>query len=294
MILTAKRGIWALKWSFVGMMATALLQVVLFFYTHSVALLADTIHNFGDAFTAVPLWVAFLLSRKKPSARFSYGYGRVEDLAGMVIVLVIAASAVLAGYESLQRLFHPQVVTNLGWVVAASLIGFVGNEAVAMFRIKVGKEINSAALIADGQHARVDGLTSLAVLVGAIGVWLGFPMVDSLVGLVITLLIIHIAWDSAKEVFTRVLDGSDPKVIHEIKAAVGETPGVKDVTEVRVRWLGHRLHAELNVAVASHLTVEQGHKITKEVHHRLLHKLTYLSNATIHMDPANESGEKFH
>jgi cation diffusion facilitator family transporter len=210
-ILTTERGIWAVKWSLVGLMLTAVLQVVIVYISGSVALLADTIHNFGDAATAIPLWIAFLLARRKPSKRFTYGYGRVEDLAGVAIVFMILFSAVVAGYESIQRIFQPQEVKYLWAVVAASLIGFIGNEAVALFRIKVGKEIGSAALVADGYHARVDGLTSLAVLFGAVGVWLGYPLADPIVGLLITIAILKIVWDSGKSVFTRLLDGVGPQ-----------------------------------------------------------------------------------
>src|SRR5215217_2978717 len=284
-IVTTERGIWAIKWSFVILAVTSVLQLIVVFVSGSVALLADTIHNLGDAATAIPLWFAFMLARRKPSRRFTYGLGRVEDLAGVVIVLIILLSAAVAAYESIDRIFHPQTVGYLWAVVVASVIGFLGNEAVALFRIKVGKEIGSAALIADGYHARVDGLTSLAVLFGAIGVWLGYPLADPVIGLLITVMILRIVWDAAKSVFTRLLDGVDPKVVDEIKQAAGHVPGVDDVSEVRVRWLGHRLHAELNVAVRPELSVEQGHDIATKVRHELLHELRYLSNATIHIDP---------
>jgi cation diffusion facilitator family transporter len=293
-ILTSQRGIWAIKWSFVGLLATALIQVGIVVLSGSVSLLADTIHNIGDAATAIPLWIAFMLARRKPSKRFTYGYGRVEDLAGVAIVLTILFSAILAGYVSINRFFHPQTVTYLWAVIVASVIGFLGNEAVAQFRIKVGKEIGSAALIADGHHARIDGLTSLAVLFGAVGVWLGYPLADPIIGLLITVAILRIVWESVKPIFTRLLDGVDPEVVDEIKHAANHTPGVCDITEVRVRWLGHRLYAELNIAVSPELSVEEGHKIATEVRHQLLHHLQYLSNATIHIDPVNASGEKHH
>ncbi|MEE8329120.1 MAG: cation diffusion facilitator family transporter [Thermodesulfovibrionia bacterium] len=293
-IFTTQRGIWAIKWSFFGLLATALFQVGIVLLSGSVALLADTIHNIGDAATAIPLWVAFTLARRKPNKQFTYGYGRVEDLAGVAVVLTILFSAIFAGYESIERLFHPRTVEYLWAVIIASVIGFLGNEAVAIFRIKVGKEIGSAALIADGYHARVDGLTSLAVLFGAVGVWLGYPLADPLVGLLITVAILRIVWESGKSVFTRLLDGVDPEVIDEIKHAINHTPGVQNVAEVRVRWLGHRLHAEVNIAVGPELSVEKGHEIAKEVRHQLLHHLQYLSNATIHIDPVNASGEGHH
>ncbi len=293
-IFTTERGIWAVKWSFWALAVTAAFQVVISVISGSVALFADTIHNIGDAATAVPLWFAFTLARKKPSHRFTYGYGRGEDLAGVAIVLTILFSAIVAAYQSIDRLLHPQKVEYLWAVIIASIVGFLGNEAVAVLRIRVGKDIGSAALIADGQHARVDGLTSLAVLFGAIGVWLGYPLADPIVGLVITLTIVRIVWESGKAVFTRLLDGIDPEVIDEIKHAVNHAPGVQDITEVRVRWIGHRLHAEVNIAVNPELTVEQGHEVAVEVRHQLLHHLRYLSHVSIHVDPASASGDHHH
>lgn len=293
-ILTTQRGIWAVKWSFVGLFATAVFQILVVLVSGSVALLADTIHNFGDAATAVPLWIAFRLARRKPTKRFTYGYGRVEDLAGLAVVLTILFSAIIAGYESMDRFFHPQTVKHLWAVVVASIVGFLGNEAVAQFRIKVGQEIGSAALIADGQHARVDGLTSLGVFIGVVGIWLGYPLADPAVGLLITVAIVRIIWQSGKSIFSRLLDGVDPQVIDEIRHAVNHTPGISEVTDVRIRWLGHRLRAELNIAVSPDLSVAEGHGIANDVRHQLLHHLRYLSSATIHIDPANASGEEHH
>lgn len=293
-ITTSDRGLWAIKWSFVGLAATAALQLFVVFISSSVALLADTIHNFGDAATAIPLAIAFWFARKKPSARFTFGYGRVEDLAGVAIVLTILASAIIAGYESIQRLLHPQDISYLWAVMAASIIGFLGNEAVAIFRIRIGREINSAALIADGDHARVDGWTSLAVLFGAVGVWLGYPLADPIIGLLITAAIFGIVIQSGKSIFFRMLDGADPQVIEELRHAAEHVPQVKEVTEVRVRWLGHRLHAEVNVAVDPQLTVAEAHAVAAEVRHQLLHHLDYLSLVVIHVDPADKSGEAHH
>jgi cation diffusion facilitator family transporter len=293
-LLATKRGIWAVKWSLIGLSLTAILQLIIVFFSGSVALLADTIHNIADAGTAIPLWIAFSLARQKPSRRFTYGYGRVEDVAGVVIVLTILLSAILAGYESIARLFHPQSVEHLWAVVLASLIGFAGNELVALFRIRVGKQINSAALVADGYHALVDGLTSLAVLFSALGIWLGFPLADPLIGLFITAAILPIVWQSGKAIFTRLLDGVDPEVTDEIRHALSHTQGVCDVAEVRLRWSGHRLQAELNLCVDCDLSVTEGHAIAVEARHELLHQLPYLSNVTIHIDPEHLSGENHH
>jgi len=293
-LLTTERGIWAVKWSLIGLAVTAAFQVVVVFFSGSVALLADTIHNIADAATAIPLWIAFTLMRRQPSRRFTYGYGRVEDVAGVMIVLTILFSAVVAGYESINRLLHPQSVEHLWAVAVASIIGFAGNELVALFRIRVGKQINSAALVADGYHARVDGLTSLAVLFGAVAVWLGYPLADPIVGLVITVAILAIVWESGKTVFTRLLDGVDPEVTDEITHALNHAQGVRDVTEIRLRWLGHRLHAEINLAVSPKLSVAEGHAIAVEARHQLMHSLPYLSNVNIHIDPEHLSGERHH
>lgn len=293
-IATSERGIWAVKWSFVVLVATAVMQLVVVLLSGSVALLSDTIHNFGDAATAVPLWIAFALTRLGVSKRFTFGYGRVEDLAGVVIVLIILFSAVVAGYQGVERLLNPQPVGFLWAVAAASLVGFIGNEAVAVFRIRVGREIESAALVADGYHARTDGWTSLAVLLGAIGVWLGYPLADPIVGLLIAAAILGIVWQSGKAVFTRLLDGVEPEAVEEIRHAAREVSSVEDVSEARARWLGHRLHAELNVAVDPDLSVAEGHAVAREVNHRLLHHLSYLSGAVIHVDPVQEAGEEHH
>ena len=293
-IATTARGIWAIKWSFVILGVTAVLQLGIVMLSGSVALLADTIHNVGDAVTAVPLWIAFLFARRATSTRFTYGFGRVEDLAGLFIVLIIACSGVVAGYEAITRLLHPQPIALLGWVAAAGLIGFVGNEWVAGFRIRVGRAIDSVALIADGYHARTDGLTSLAVVLGALGVWLGLPAADPLIGLVITAMIVGIVWQSTQAVFTRLLDGIDPTILADLRHAVQHTPEVRAVTQVRARWVGHRLHAELNITVRPDLSVAQGHAIATDVRHHLVHHVPSLANAIIHVDPLDASGEEYH
>lgn len=264
-IATTERGIWAIKWSFVILGLTAIFQIIVVFITGSVALLADTIHNVGDAATAIPLWIAFLFARRKPSDRFTYGLGRVEDLAGMTIVGLILFSAIVAGWQSVDRLINPQEINFLGAVAAAGVIGFIGNEAVAVFRIRVGREIQSAALIADGYHARVDGLTSLAVVAGAVGVWLGFPLADPIVGLIITVLIFGIVWQSAQAVFTRALDGVDPELTALLRHTAEHVPGVRGVQKVRTRWIGHRLYGEADVVVDDSLLVREAAILTEKL-----------------------------
>jgi cation diffusion facilitator family transporter len=293
-IATSERGKWAVKWSFVALFVTALLQLGVVVLSGSVALLSDTIHNFGDAATAVPLWIAFALTRLGTSRRFPFGYGRVEDLAGVVVVLIILFSALVAGYQAIERLINPQPVGFLGALAAAAIVGFLGNEAVAIFRIRVGRKIGSAALVADGYHARTDGWTSLAVLVGAVGVWLGHPLADPIVGLLIAAAILVIVWQSGKMVFARLLDGVDPSVIDDVRRAAARVESVEDVAEVRARWVGHRLRAEVNVAVDPELSVAEGHAVAREVNHSLLHELGYLETAVVHVDPVQESSEEHH
>ena len=286
-IATTDRGIWAIKWSFVILAITAALQLVVVFISGSVALLADTIHNVGDAVTAIPLWVAFVLARRKPSKTFTYGLGRVEDLAGILIVLIILFSAIVAGYEAIDRLIHMQPITFLGWVAAAGLIGFIGNEAVAVFRIRVGREINSAALIADGYHARTDGFTSLAVVLGAIGVWLGFPLADPIIGLLITVAIFAIVWQSSKAVLTRMLDGVEPGIVDEIHHATEHVSGIKRISQVQARWIGHRLHADVAIRVADNATAKDLIGITEALRGELFDHLPALAEANIRLEGEN-------
>jgi cation diffusion facilitator family transporter len=284
MIATTSRGIWAIKWSFVLLALTAAAQLVIVVLSGSVALLADTIHNIGDAVTAVPLWVAFILARRKPTRTFTYGLGRVEDIAGLIIVAIILFSALVAGYQSISRLIDPEPISHLGWVFIAGLIGFVGNEVVAVFRIRVGREISSAALIADGYHARTDGFTSLAVVLGAIGVWAGFPLADPVVGFLITLAIFGIVWQSARAVLTRMLDGVEPDTLKEIDHAAEHVPGVIGVHGVQARWLGHKLHAELSVHLDEAITVVEAQTIVAAMKAQLFAHLPVLAQVSIRIE----------
>lgn len=293
-IASTSRGLWAVKWSFVGLMVTAVVQAVVVFLSGSIALLADTIHNVGDASTAIPLGIAFLLARRGVTRRFTYGLGRVEDFAGLVIVATILLSAVIACYEAVQRLIHPQPVALLWAVMLAAVVGFVGNETVAVFRIRVGRQIGSVALVADGYHARVDGWTSLAVLVGAVGVWAGYPLADPIAGLLISAAIFVLVWQSARSVLVRMLDGVDPNTLEAISHAASHVPRVNEATDVRARWIGHRLHAELSVTVAADLSVGEGHEVAREVRHQLLHHVPHLGGVTVHVDPIGQGGERHH
>jgi cation diffusion facilitator family transporter len=238
----------------------------------------------------VPLWIAFALARRAATRRYTYGYGRAEDLAGAMIVLMILASALFAGWESYRRLVDPQPITHLGWVAAAALIGFVGNEAVAIFRIRVGKEIGSAALVADGHHARVDGFTSLAVLIGAAGSALGFRLVDPLIGLAISVAILFIVKDSAVAMWHRLMDAVDPALVGEVEHTAGHVAGVEAVMGVRLRWVGHVLQAEVQVIVDEDLPTRESHRIAGEVGHALFHALPRLADVGVRIAPCGHSG----
>jgi cation diffusion facilitator family transporter len=248
----SRAGVTAVRVSMFALLGPTALQFVFVLLTGSVALLADTVHNFADALTAVPLWIAFVLSRRRATRRYTYGYGRAEDLAGMFIVFVVALSAVVAGWEAVDRFIHPRPVENAWWLIAAGLIGFAGNEVVAIYRIRVGRRIGSVALVADGVHARLDGFTSLSVVLGAIGVLLGFPLADPVIGLLIAISILVLLWGTVRSVGARLMDAVDPELVHRLEHALEGTEGVTGVTSIRLRWLGHRLTGAAIITTGAH------------------------------------------
>ena len=288
------RGQRALLVSVLGLGATALIQALVVLLSGSVALLGDTLHNLADALTAVPLAVAFRVGRRPPNRRYTYGYGRAEDLAGIVIVAFIFASCAIAAFEAVRRLRNPGDVHYLGAVAAAALVGFAGNELVARYRIIVGRQIGSAALVADGLHARSDGFASLAVLIGVIGVAFGLPLADPLVGLAITVAILLVGWDAARQVYRRLMDAVDPALVDRVEQVLQTTPGVLGIGELRVRWIGHRLRAECAVVVDHQLTVVQAHRVADDAEHRLLHEVPRLAAALVHADPFPVEGVDHH
>ena len=282
-------GIKTLKITLAILLVTSVFQLAIALLSGSVGLLADTIHNFGDATTSIPLWVAFALTRRGASRRFTYGYGKTEDVAGVVIVLIIFISACVAAYESIHKLMNPVAMDNLAWVTAAAFIGFIGNEAVAMYRIRVGKLIGSAAMIADGYHARVDGFTSFAVLFGVVGSLLGYPIVDSLVGIFITISILFIVKDTAKSVWVRLIDGIEPEILAEIEHAPTHIDGVSGVHDVRARWIGHKVYAEVTIQVAPNMLVSKADELAKKVEHSLCTHVRLLGGVTVRVRPDMKS-----
>lgn len=281
---TSREGMRTLWLSLAILGTTTVVQAVIVAVSGSVALLGDTIHNAADALTAVPLGIAFVLGRRVANRRYTYGYGRAEDLAGVAIVLTIAASSALAAYEAVDRLLNPRGVTHLWAVALAAVVGFIGNEWVARYRIRTGRRIGSAALVADGLHARTDGFTSLAVLLGAGGAALGWQEADPIVGLLITAAILLVLRDAAREVFRRLMDSVDPQLVDTAETSLREVGGVRGVGQIRMRWVGHTLRAEADIVVDAHLTVVQAHALAVEAEHALMHAVPRLTAATVHTD----------
>lgn len=277
-----------------GMMATALAQVVIVAISGSIALLADTVHNLGHAATTIPLIIAFRLGRRPADGRYSYGYRRAEDLVGLFIGLIVAATAAIIIWESVDALLNPREVTHLGWVLAAGIVGFLGNEIVAVYRIRAGRRIGSAALIAEGQHARADGLTSIAVVVGVVGVWLGFPRADAIIGFLIGLAILWILVSSMRTVGRRLMDGVDDGVIELLGAAAAVVEGVEGVDRVRARWSGHRIEGDASIRVSQDLDVVSAHRIADEVEHAMLHAVPHVEAIVVHLHPVAVDDHELH
>lgn len=273
-------GIRALKLSLMIMLLTTAAQAAVVAFSGSVALLADTIHNLSDALTAVPLWIAFVLSRRAATRRYTYGFGRSEDLAGLFIVLMIALSSVIAAWEAVDRIITPRPVENIGWVIAAGVIGFLGNEAVAVYRIRVGRRIGSAALVADGVHARTDGFTSLAVVLGGVGVLLGFPLADPLVGLLISVMIAVLLIGTVRSVGRRLMDGIEPELLGRAEHALEHVARIETVERVHLRWVGHRLHGDAVVRTSA-FSLAEADQVAEEAENALKRHLPTLDEVTV-------------
>lgn len=284
---TGAEGIRATKVSLVGLGTTALLQALIVIVSGSVALLSDTLHNLTDALTAIPLWIAFAMGRRPATQRYTYGFNRAEDWAGLVIVIAIAVSAGLVIWESLHRLVEPRLIDQIPWVIAAGVVGALGNELVARYRIRVGMVIGSEALITDGRHARTDALTSLAVVLAGVGAAFGLSWVDPVAGLVVAVPILWLLTRSARRIFRRLIDGIEPEVIATAASSIARVDGVDSVENLRARWNGHQLRISASIAVQSTLTVKEGHDIAHAAEHELHHAFATPVVATIHVEPSD-------
>jgi cation diffusion facilitator family transporter len=284
-------GLRAVQISTAGMLLISIIQFTIAWIGGSAGLFADALHNFGDVFTTIALWIAFVVSNRAANQRYTYGYYRSEDLAGIFIVLVIIASATASAVESVQKLTSGNIPTQIYLSMAAALVGVAGNELLAQYKISVGNRINSVSLIADGHHSRIDGLTSLAAFIGLVGVKLGFPKADPIAGIVITMVIVTVVFSTSRSVLQRLLDAVDPHVVPSIITISSAVPGVEQVTDVRARWVGHTLHVVMNIEVDAELTLAKAHAIAEEVRHQLFHKIKGISEVLIHTDPGSASGD---
>ncbi len=286
-IFNNELGIKTVKQALLLLGLTTVIQAAIFYFSGSVALLADTVHNFGDALNSIPLWIAFVLARRAATRRYSYGFGRAEDIAGLFIVLSIAFSAAYILYEAVSKLIYPQPIDFGGWVIAAAVIGFVGNEAVAVLQIRVGKQIGSEAMITDGRHARVDGLTSLAVLPAVFGSWLNIPILDPIFALLIGVAIVFITRDAIIAMWYRLMDAVDPHLMEHAEAAVRKVPVIKEINYLRMRWVGHALHLEGCLTADPEVEFANLLDLRKRVDEELVAEIPYLAEITVSITPHN-------
>jgi len=284
--LRTAEGMRAAQWASLGLLIAGGTELGIFAIGNSAGLLADAIHNLGDVSTTLALWAAFALSRRGRSERYPYGFHRAEDLAGLFVLLVMTASAVAAGYGSLRHLILGEHPSHLALSAVAALVGIVGNEAVAEYKIRVGRRIGSVSLVADGNHSRTDGLVSLAALAGIVGVALGFQRADGLAGVLITLVIASVIISSARGVVGRALDAVDPALTRQVREVAASVAPVVDVHDVRVRWAGRALFVAVSIALPPQLSLLEAHDAAERVRHALLHEVENLSEVDVHMDPA--------
>lgn len=279
-------------WLALGLLwLTTVIQAILFYYSNSVALLADTAHNLVDALNSIPLLIAFYLARRVATRRFTYGFGRAEDIAGIFIVLSIVYSAIHIMVESFNRFLNPRPIENLGFVVIGAVIGFIGNEAVAKLQISVGKRIGSDVMIADGQHARIDGVTSLAVLVAVFGSVVNLPILDPIIGMLIGIAVIGIALQALRKVFYRLMDGVDPSIVNRVEHFAETVAGVESVESLRVRWVGHRLFAELMVTIDETRSLVEGYSVVQNIRKSLFDAIPVMGEVVIGIQPRYVSAE---
>ena len=293
-LLDNKEGIRVLWISLAALLITSILQVIIVWFSGSVALLADTMHNIGDGLNSIPLLIALYLARRLATRRYTYGFGKAEDVAGIFIVISIAISAAIVFWESFQKFINPAPMTNLGWVAAAAIIGFLGNELVAVLEIRTGNKIGSAAMVADGLHARTDGLTSLAVLLAAGGTLIGLPILDPIIGILIGIAILFITKDAIVTMWYRLMDAIEPHYVDRAEAVTARQKDVKKLRRLRMRWVGHRLHAEIIIAVDPRLTTIESHEIAEMLRHDMFHEFATMSDVMVHVDPWSEKEDDFH
>jgi cation diffusion facilitator family transporter len=234
----------AIAVSAIGLGATGLVELLLAVLTGSVGLLGDAIHNLSDVSTSAVVFLGFRLSRRPPTERYPYGMERAEDLAGVGIAVVIWVSAAFAGFESIRKLIEHGHTAHVAAGITGAVLGIAGNQIVARYKMRVGKRINSATLIADARHSWLDALSSAGVLVGLVAVALGQSWGDPVAGLAVTAFICHVGYEVTKDVVHRLADGVDPDVIITAETAAGSVRGVIHA-HARARWTGRTLRVEI-------------------------------------------------
>lgn len=271
--------------SAVGLTASGLIELLLALLTGSVGLLGDAIHNLSDVSTSAVVFLGFRLSRRPASERYPYGMERAEDLAGIGIAIVIWASAAFAGAESIRKLVEHGHTTDVALGIVGAVIGIVGNQVVARYKLIVGRRIGSATLVADARHSWLDALSSAGALVGLIAVALGQPWGDPVAGLAITAFICHVGYEVTSDVVRRLADGVDPEVIHAAEAAAGTVPGVVHA-HARARWTGRTLRVEIEGWVDPDLTARESDALGRQVADALARRLPEAGSLTWATRPA--------
>jgi cation diffusion facilitator family transporter len=287
-------GIRSLRISALGLLLTSAIQFTVVAIGGSVALMADALHNLGDVLTSIVLWVALIATRRASDHRYTFGYQRFEDLAGLGIVLAIFASAAIAVYVAVTHLVNSTVPTHLALGMAAGGVGFLGNEIVAQIKVRQGKKIGSAALVAEGQHSRIDGLASLAAIAGLAGVAAGAHWADPVAGLALAAVILAVGAQAARPIVATLLDRVGPTLVDEITHAVEHVEGIEGVHDVRARWAGRALYVVLDVEIPGDETLERAHQLTEAARHAVMHAFPDVVQVDVHADPSGADHATYH
>ena len=251
---------------------------------HSAGVLADALHNSGDALTTLVLLAAFAIARRPATRRFPSGFGRVEEVATLVIIVVILITAAAAAFESVGRILSSEGYSNPIAGLAAAAIAVVANFGVSEYKIRVGRRIRSLALEADGLHSRLDGLVSAAAFAGLALAWMGIAIADSLAGIFIALAIIYILTGTVGRLVLRMMDAVDPELIEQITSTAAGVNGVLGVHDVRARWVGRELVAVLHIDCPPSATLAQAHNTAMAVQ-KEVQKQVPAVHLDVHMDP---------
>ena len=270
--------------SAVALGLAALAEISASLVSGSASVLADGLHNAGDVLTSFILLFTFALVRRPATRRFSSGYGRLEDVATLLIILVIIVTAAVAAAESVLKLLYPPTYSNIPLSLGAALVGVVANLGVSQYKLNVGRGIGSESLAADGIHSRVDALVSAGAFVGIGLAGLGFRIADPIVGILITFAIVFVLAGTVKQLFYRMMDAVDPTIVDEITNAAKSVGGVLQVHDLRVRWVGRELVAVMHVAMNPKSTLEDAHALAMRVEAAVCHEVP-AARLEIHMDP---------